>query len=191
MLTVDRFDHVSSTRFGTARFGAGQFDGIETRSTMAVSSQIWRHLQASGRRRSAPKRNRDLGAVRRGGVPSGSVSLSDLVFGVSPRLIPGAITTGLATCPAEPLHSKIVHRTIATMADIVPSLKALEAKHVDAQVRGGVIFAWGATDIYDPSSELHRSSEIGVHSVGNYHSIDPGKLTMAPYFADICADRII
>ena len=77
------------------------------------------------------------------------------------------------------------------MADIVPSLKALEAKHVDAEVRGGVIFAWGATDIYDPSSELHRRSEIGVHSVGNYHSIDPGKLTMAPYFADICADRII
>ena len=112
---------------------------------------------------------------------------SECLHGLSQELSP----PDWPTCPAEPLHSKIVHRTIATMADIVPSLKALEAKHVDAQVRGGVIFAWGATDIYDPSSELHRRSEIGVHSVGNYHSIDPGKLTMAPYFADICADRII
>ena len=44
--------------------------------------------------------------------------------------------------------------------------------------------------IYDPASELHRRFEIGVTTEGNYHSVDPGKLTMAPYFAEICAERI-
>ena len=56
---------------------------------------------------------------------------------------------------------------------------------------GGVIVAWGRTDIDDPTSELHRRYEIGVTSNGGYHSVDPGKLTMTPYFAGICADRII
>jgi hypothetical protein len=37
---------------------------------------------------------------------------------------------------------------------------------------------------------LHRRFEIGVTSTGGFHSVDPGKLTMAPYFADICATRI-
>jgi hypothetical protein len=54
-----------------------------------------------------------------------------------------------------------------------------------------VIVAWGETDIYDPGSELHRRYEIGVTSAGRYHSIDPGKLTMAPFFAEQCAQRII
>jgi glycine/D-amino acid oxidase-like deaminating enzyme len=93
--------------------------------------------------------------------------------------------------PAEPLRSQILQRTISALADIVPCLKPLEAATLsDVEVKGGVIFAWGATDICDPQSELHRRHEIGVHSFDNYHSIDPGKLTMAPYFADMCANRI-
>ena len=46
-------------------------------------------------------------------------------------------------------------------------------------------------DIDDPASELHRRYEIGVTSSGRYHSVDPGKLTMTPYFAGVCADRIV
>jgi hypothetical protein len=61
---------------------------------------------------------------------------------------------------------------------------------VDVSVKGGVIVAWGETDIYDPRSELHKRYEIGVTSNRQFHSIDPGKLTMAPYFAELCADRI-
>jgi hypothetical protein len=73
----------------------------------------------------------------------------------------------------------------------VPSLRALDANTLeDVTVKGGVIVAWGKTDIYDPASELHRRFEIGTTSTGRFHSIDPGKLTMAPYFADVCADRI-
>jgi hypothetical protein len=58
-------------------------------------------------------------------------------------------------------------------------------------VRGGTIVAWGATDIYDIGSELHRRYEIGVTTHGRYHSLDPGKLTMAPYFAQRLANRVL
>jgi glycine/D-amino acid oxidase-like deaminating enzyme len=96
-----------------------------------------------------------------------------------------------ATYPKEPLYSQVLNGTIAAMSDLVPSLAALApASLLDVSVKGGTIVAWGETDIHDPASELHRRSEIGVTSVGRYHSIDPGKLTMAPFFAERCAERI-
>jgi hypothetical protein len=64
-------------------------------------------------------------------------------------------------------------------------------KLADLWVKGGAIVAWGKTDIDDPHSELHRRYEIGIQSRGRYHSVDPGKLTMAPYFAEQCAARIM
>jgi hypothetical protein len=77
------------------------------------------------------------------------------------------------------------------MAKFVVSLLDLDPDElVDVSVKGGVIVAWGETDIYDPRSELHKRYEIGVTSNRQFHSIDPGKLTMAPYFAELCADRI-
>jgi hypothetical protein len=77
------------------------------------------------------------------------------------------------------------------MSRIVPSLAELRPEAMpDACVKGGVIVAWGETDIYDPASELHRRYEIGVTSCGRFHSVDPGKLTMAPLFAEVCAERI-
>jgi glycine/D-amino acid oxidase-like deaminating enzyme len=95
------------------------------------------------------------------------------------------------TYPPEPVRSRVLKGTIAAISEIMPSLAALDGASLpDAVVKGGVIVAWGETDIYDPISELHRRHEIGVTSAGRYHSIDPGKLTMAPYFAERCADRI-
>jgi glycine/D-amino acid oxidase-like deaminating enzyme len=96
-----------------------------------------------------------------------------------------------ATYPADPLRSRIITATLRALAAIVPSLAELDAENLpEASVKGGAIVAWGQTDIYDPASELHRRFEIGVTSTGRYHSVDPGKLTMAPYFAEICAERI-
>jgi glycine/D-amino acid oxidase-like deaminating enzyme len=95
------------------------------------------------------------------------------------------------TYPAEPLRSQLIEGTLRAMAEFMPSLRALDPEKLeDVTVKGGVIVAWGETDIYDPASELHRRFEIGVTSTGRFHSIDPGKLTMAPYFADACANRI-
>jgi len=107
-----------------------------------------------------------------------------------------AISTDIAppdweTYPSEPLRSQIIDGTFRALSEIVTALRPLQpATLPEAVVKGGVIVAWGETDIYDPDSELHRRFEIGVTSEGCFHSIDPGKLTMAPYFAEICADRI-
>ena len=97
-----------------------------------------------------------------------------------------------ATYPGEPLHSQIFVNTLKSLSEIVLSLRAYDAEELmDVRVRGGAIVAWGETDIDDPESELHRRYEIGVTTSGRYHTVDPGKLTMAPYFAKVCADRII
>jgi hypothetical protein len=96
------------------------------------------------------------------------------------------------TYPSEPLRSQVLSGTLKEMSKIILALSKLDVGDLlDAQVKGGVIVAWGKTDIYDPESELHRRYEIGVTTRERYHSIDPGKLTMAPYFAEQCAGRII
>jgi hypothetical protein len=97
-----------------------------------------------------------------------------------------------STYPAEPLRSQLLEGTLKAMAQFVSSLRGIEPCDLqDVTVKGGAIVAWGQTDIYDPQSELHRRFEIGVTSDGRFHSVDPGKLTMAPYFAEICAQRIL
>jgi hypothetical protein len=107
-----------------------------------------------------------------------------------------AITTAVKppewdTSPPEPLRSRIITGTFRALSEIVVSLRDLDGEGLpEATVKGGAIVAWGETDIYDPASELHRRFEIGVTSEGRFHSVDPGKLTMAPYFAEICAERI-
>ena len=110
------------------------------------------------------------------------------LHGISSEITP----PGWATYPSDPLHSRVLNGTIEALADVVPCLTLIDPSHLpDATVKGGVIVAWGKTDIYDPLSELHNRYEIGVTSKGCYHSIDPGKLTMAPYFAEMCAARIV
>ena len=57
-------------------------------------------------------------------------------------------------------------------------------------LRAGIIFAWGRSDIDDPASGLHQRYAIGPRSRGRYHTVDTGKLTMAPLFGKTVADRI-
>jgi len=96
------------------------------------------------------------------------------------------------TYPPEPLRSQLLQGTLSAMAQFVPALGNLDPDELlDVSVKGGVIVAWGETDIYDPASELHQRFAIGVTSNDRYHSIDPGKLTMAPHFAEICCGRIL
>lgn len=94
--------------------------------------------------------------------------------------------------PSEDEQRMIVTQSIEALSRIVPALGALSADDLaSAKLLGGIIFAWGQSDIDDPASELHRRCDIGVTSQGGYHSVDPGKLTTAPYFARVCADRIV
>jgi glycine/D-amino acid oxidase-like deaminating enzyme len=87
-------------------------------------------------------------------------------------------------------RKQLALRSIAAMGELVPALAPYRDGADIDQIGGGIIFAWGAADIDDPVSELHRRYDIGVHSQGRYHSIDTGKYTMAPYFAVEACDRI-
>ena len=77
------------------------------------------------------------------------------------------------------------------LAAIVPAVARLRADADCASTKGGVIFAWGETDIDDPASGLHERHAIGTRSSEGYHSIDTGKLTTAPLFARVAADRVL
>ena len=80
---------------------------------------------------------------------------------------------------------------------LAETLSAIDAwypgigRSVPLEVDAGVVAAYGSTDIDHPSSSLHSQSRIGVTSVDGYHSVDPGKLTTAPYFACEAARRVI
>jgi hypothetical protein len=72
-----------------------------------------------------------------------------------------------------------------------PGLRAVDYALDVVDPAGGIIFAWGATDIDAEDSRLHTRHEIGVHSVRNYHSVNTGKYTMSPYLGYITAERIL
>jgi hypothetical protein len=73
---------------------------------------------------------------------------------------------------------------------VVPQVAGLDGL-ASYEVKRGVIFAWGDTDIDDPASGLHDSHAIGPRTHGRYHTVDTGKLTMAPLFGKAVADRIL
>jgi len=74
---------------------------------------------------------------------------------------------------------------------IVPSVAQFSAGNVEScRLKAGIIFAWGESDIDDAGSGLHERHMIGPESHGRYHTIDTGKLTTAPLFANEMADRI-
>jgi hypothetical protein len=88
--------------------------------------------------------------------------------------------------------AQITENSVNAFANLIPALRGFTTdKIAEAILIGGTITAWGRTDIDDPGSELHNRYEIGIHSVDCHHSIDTGKYTMAPLFANLCADRIV
>ena len=90
----------------------------------------------------------------------------------------------------DALRQRVFDATTKALAGLVPSVADLDVSNAKVRVEGGYIFAWGRTDIADPDSELHGRSDIGIHSRGRYHSIDTGKYGMAPYYADLLAERL-
>lgn len=96
------------------------------------------------------------------------------------------------TRPDAATAKTIARETVANLSEIIPSVGALEIDASDTlDVRGGVIYALGTTDISDPDSKFHRRSKVGITtSDGWYHSVDTGKYTTAPLFAMQTADRI-
>lgn len=95
-----------------------------------------------------------------------------------------------AACQGQvsPEDSKdIAKDMIEAISQWYPQLSAAEPILVDA----GVIVAYGDTDIDDKTSNLHQRSQVGVTSHEGYHSLDGGKLTTAPLFAELAARRVL
>jgi hypothetical protein len=76
--------------------------------------------------------------------------------------------------------SRIAKDALAGFEQVVTGMDQTDIDVVDA----GVIFSWGKTDIDDPASELHERFHVGVHCYDGYFSIDTGKFTCAPMFAE-------
>lgn len=85
----------------------------------------------------------------------------------------------------------VFRRSFDHWVTLCPALGALDFEPDDVDPAGGVIFTWGATDIDDHDSELHQRYEIGIHTMGNYHTVNTGKFTMTPYFGLKTAERIL
>lgn len=87
---------------------------------------------------------------------------------------------------APELAAEIAADTLAALDAVIPGMRHARVVAVDA----GVIAAWGDRDIDQPDSELHTRHAVGVHAADGYFSIDTGKLTCAPYFADQLAGML-
>jgi hypothetical protein len=72
----------------------------------------------------------------------------------------------------------------------IPSLENVQFQTEDVDPAGGVIFALGNTDVDNQESKLPTRHEVGIRSLGNYHSVKTGKYTMIPHLALKIADRI-
>jgi FAD dependent oxidoreductase len=91
----------------------------------------------------------------------------------------------------EPASVAMRQAILDGLVQIVPAVADLTPDAVEfCRIKGGIIFAWGKTDIHDPTSGLHERFAIGPRSRGRYHTIDTGKLNMAPLFGKTVADRI-
>jgi hypothetical protein len=76
-------------------------------------------------------------------------------------------------------RDRIAQEALSGFEEVVTGMVHTKIDVVDA----GVIFSWGKTDIDDPDSELHERFHIGVQQHDGYFSIDTGKFTCAPFFA--------
>jgi len=107
-----------------------------------------------------------------------------------------ASSAGITPPPVVPLlgqdHAAVCGASFRALQAIVPAMGLVPCTEIErAEARQGIITARARTDIDDPESELHARYHVGVHSTGGYHSVDPGKFTLAPYFATVCVDRIL
>ncbi len=123
-------------------------------------------------------------------LPSGSCYLSWYPKGCIRR------TTGIAPpeswdTNAPEMLADVFAESVTELARRINGLDALVETAISKSSDPGVIFCWGNTDVDDPDSEFHERHDVGVNTLRpGYHSIDTGKLTVAPLFANDVANRI-
>lgn len=101
--------------------------------------------------------------------------------------------TYFSTVPPDPellddsgLASRIATESLAHLAELFPVLRSAEI----ISSLPGVIMARGSTDVDHKTSQLHNRNEIGFRDYQGWISVDTGKLTTAPLFAEEVAQWI-
>jgi hypothetical protein len=186
----ERYDHVVNT-LSDGRLAVDKTLGLEPQRAWLYRVKHYVRLRASAPAPAVPSATIVLGPF--GDIAAyagGSIYLSWYpagMRGTSSDLSPPAWPLVLD----EPVSSEVRRAIVAGLTGVVPALAGLSRADIEAgDVKGGIIFAWGRTDIHDPASGLHQRHAIGPASRGRYHSVDTGKLTMAPLFGKTVADRI-
>ncbi len=186
----ERYDHVVNTLWD-GRLAVDKTAGIDPAGPWLYRVKHYLRVRAPAVAPAIPSTTIVLG-------PFGDVAVyanGDLYLSWYPVGMRGRSS---ALCPpAWPLElddtaALDVRRAIlAGLTRVVPEIASLTSAAVErCDVKAGIIFAWGATDIDDPASGLHERHAIGPSSRGRYHTVDTGKLTMAPLFGKMIADRI-
>jgi glycine/D-amino acid oxidase-like deaminating enzyme len=85
----------------------------------------------------------------------------------------------------------IASATLEALLRYLPSLSRLTPALDRIRVGGGVIAAWGETDIDDPESGLHERHEIGPTRHGSWVTLDTGKYCTAPLYALRAANLVL
>lgn len=186
----ERYDHVVNTLWD-GRLAVDKTAGLEPERPWLHRVKHYLRLRAPGIASTIPPTTIVLGPF--GDIaPYGS---GDLYLSWYPAGMKGASSD--LSPPAWPLvldesASLAMRQAILDgLVQIVPAVADLTPHAVEfCQVKGGIIFAWGKTDIHDRTSGLHERYAIGPRSRGRYHTVDTGKLNMAPLFGKMVADRI-
>lgn len=89
-------------------------------------------------------------------------------------------------CDDPVLAKKVATDTLSTIAEYVPDLR--NADIVSAMP--GIIMANGRSDVDEIDSGLHQRDKIGPRQHSGWWSVDTGKLTTAPLFAEQTAQEI-
>lgn len=85
------------------------------------------------------------------------------------------------------MESEFARAVVSEIAAWYPQIAEAEPYQVDA----GAIVAYGHTDVDERGSGLHDRTRIGVFEKDGYFSVDPGKLTTAPLFAEAARKKVI
>lgn len=99
---------------------------------------------------------------------------------------PSAWDPARNAAPSAEERAAVLDGVMDEFGAIVPGLRETAVNYVGA----GVIFSWGTRDIDHRSSELHRRDQIGVAGGDGYYTINTGKFTCGPLFADRLGTRM-
>ena len=85
---------------------------------------------------------------------------------------------------SEATGREVTADALRALDRIIPGLGVTNVDTIDA----GVITAWGSSDVDDPASGLHQRHAVGPQAYDGWISVDTGKLTTAPLFAERAAE---